>query len=495
MRIAIRVDASLYIGTGHVSRCLTLAKMVSDKGHYVFFICRDLPDSLITLVQDKGYEVKPLLFTDDQKKKYLCQPISDDYKQWFGVSKGQDSNETIDILKNEKKVDLLVIDSYSIDFAWERKVRKYVGKVMVIDDLANRKHDCDILLDHNCYLDYENRYDKLVSDTCLKLLGPKYALINPELKSVKEIRKLRKHKKNKNILIFLGGNDTKNYTELAVEKILNVPEFKGAIINVVLGKDNKQKSELKSKFAGYDNIVFHIQPEYYFKLLEYADLAVGAGGVSQLERMYVGLPTMLACVAENQRMVVDNLIEQNHACSFNLENTILCETTAKIKDLNIELLDCTKLFDAQIKQLKFRDVKIEDALEIYNWRTSLTAIANSKNNITFSYNSHLNWMKNKLNDPDCLFIIASMERSGNLGVIRFDIDNELALVSIFLNPEYINKGYGKILLDNGVKTLKNRMKNCNFIIAEVLSSNEASKKLFLGQGFKEEKTTYILKVS
>ena len=147
MIVAIRVDASRQIGSGHVSRCLSLAAKLQKKHNaQVYFIMRQLAGNLFSLVQDKGYFFLPLP-AETTKQKLTG------YAKWLTVPVEQDAGETIAKLKAIGAVDLLVVDSYAIDVTWETAVRPYVKKIMVIDDLANRKHDCDLLLDQNLYKD------------------------------------------------------------------------------------------------------------------------------------------------------------------------------------------------------------------------------------------------------------------------------------------------------------------------------------------------------
>ena len=99
-----------------------------------------------------------------------------------------DSNQTAKILKNIKP-ELLIIDHYSIDIKWERKIKKYVKKLFVIDDLANRKHNCDYILDYNLVNNYDKRYDRLVSSKTIKLLGPEYIILNKDYRRVFQLKK------------------------------------------------------------------------------------------------------------------------------------------------------------------------------------------------------------------------------------------------------------------------------------------------------------------
>ncbi|MBL0225443.1 MAG: UDP-2,4-diacetamido-2,4,6-trideoxy-beta-L-altropyranose hydrolase [Geobacteraceae bacterium] len=176
MMVCIRTDASDVIGSGHVMRCLTLADELRQRGADVIFICRILLGNLIGLIEDKGYSVVRL---QQPETEYIAAAEDVAHAAWLGVSWEQDAVDTIDAF-GEKHPKLLIIDNYALDSRWETKLRPYVEKIMVIDDLADRSHDCDLLLDQNLYQSIETRYDKLISESCKRLLGPKYALFRPE---------------------------------------------------------------------------------------------------------------------------------------------------------------------------------------------------------------------------------------------------------------------------------------------------------------------------
>ncbi|MFC5735405.1 UDP-2,4-diacetamido-2,4,6-trideoxy-beta-L-altropyranose hydrolase [Cytobacillus gottheilii] len=274
MNIFFRVDASTTIGTGHIMRCLTLANFLKENGAKVTFICADLKGNMIEHLKSKGFKV----FT-----------VADDLEV--------DAQCTISILKNIK-VDLIIIDHYQIDIIWERTVRKAFPsiKIMVIDDLANREHDCDILLDQNYQDNFQFRYDQLVPKACKKLLGPGYLLLRPEF--YKE-EAARQSNLISSILIFYGGSDPTGET-LKLVNALNQLEPSEIIIHVVVGLSNPQKDIIKETCIekGYK---YHEQIDYLADLMAECDLAFGAGGVTMWERCYLGLPSIVTIVAENQR--------------------------------------------------------------------------------------------------------------------------------------------------------------------------------------------------
>ena len=157
MNIIFRVDSSLIIGLGHLMRCLTLAQALKEKGSDVKFICRKHEGSLIEKVRSSGFIAYELeAFKETQVDTKLV------HSNWLGVTQQKDADDCIEILKLDK-VDWLIVDHYALDELWQKKLKPYYEKLMVIDDLADRKHQCDILLDQTfgCqqedYLESEDR--------------------------------------------------------------------------------------------------------------------------------------------------------------------------------------------------------------------------------------------------------------------------------------------------------------------------------------------------
>lgn len=281
-------------------RCLTLAQALKANGHAVTFICREYPGNLIGLIRDSGFPVSVLSF--EAQEAYTKQSYSDDYSKWLWVSISEDVDQTLEILKAEK-AEWLIVDHYALDIDWEKRIRPYVDKIMAIDDLANRKHDCDILLDQNFYLDLEHRYDHLVPKTCTKLLGPKYVLLRPEILEIREKRKaLGKFVPHamKNILVYMGGADPKNFTAQTIEVLIELPNIQDYHIDVIVGVINPHKKDIAELCNRNKLLHYHEQPSYYFDLLLKADLAIAAGGSGALERIAIGLSSITLVIADNQ---------------------------------------------------------------------------------------------------------------------------------------------------------------------------------------------------
>jgi UDP-2,4-diacetamido-2,4,6-trideoxy-beta-L-altropyranose hydrolase len=285
MKILIRADASISIGTGHIARCLTLADRLREKGSAISFICRTLPDNIGQLIASKGYDL------------CVLPPAADGDGYRFNYE--QDAAATAEIIhKLGAPASWIIVDHYRLDWRWQQMLRPYVGKIMVIDDLADRRHACDMLLDQNYYLDLEKRYAELVPDNCRCFLGPRYALLRDEFIKMGEKRRIRDGIVRR-ILVFFGGSDPTDETTKALKAIsaLNLPAVE---IDVVVGGANPYKEEVRRLCDAFANTTFHCQVNNMAELMNRADLAVGAGGSTAWERCYLGLPCLTLIVAPNQ---------------------------------------------------------------------------------------------------------------------------------------------------------------------------------------------------
>ena len=295
--IAIRVDSSRVIGSGHLMRCLTLGERLRSEGAQVFFVCRDLPGNLYGLVHEKGFVLKVLPRHEDDS-------TLNGYAAWLTVSQETDAQETRLVLDALAPISRLVVDSYALDETWEKAMRPIVGEIFVIDDLANRRHDCDILLDQNFYLGMEHRYDGLVPIGCKLLLGPRHALLRQEFYEAKKRLRSRDGVLRR-ILIFYGGVDGTRETEKAIQALLLL-KLQQIEVDVVVGSGNVRQEQIRQLCEAHDFLHFHSQVSNMAELMANADLCLGAGGTTTWERCFLGLPAIVTAVAENQFQVCED---------------------------------------------------------------------------------------------------------------------------------------------------------------------------------------------
>ena len=327
MRFAIRTDASLIIGSGHVMRCLALAHALSELGNEVVFICKEHDSNLINKIIDSGYEVKRLPLTSANE---LGSPLT--YAEWLGGTQEDDVEKTISAI-NSIEVDWMIVDHYALDDFWHKKIRPYVKRIFVIDDLGDRNHDCDILLDQNLGATRE-KYQEIVPKDCEFLLGPKYALLRPEFAQWRE-KSLERRKqiiKPKNILVSLGGVDPKNITTDVIREFSKIPTLADAEVNVVLGSQSPHSNavELAAKKSPL-KINVHVDTKRMAELMSQSDLAIGASGSSSWERCALGLPTINYVIADNQKRIAQELAKNGASITIR-SNKDLLDAIRKINE-------------------------------------------------------------------------------------------------------------------------------------------------------------------
>lgn len=289
--IAFRTDATSQIGTGHFMRCLTLADGLKQRGAQIRFVNRHLPEHLRSMLVAKGHEFALL---DSVQNDVALDELA--HAHWLHATQKQDAQATIQAL-SDQQWDWIVVDHYALDARWESELRAIAKQIMVIDDIADRQHDCDVLLDQNYYMDMQARYEGKVPAHCRQLLGPRYALLRDEFRKLREQIKPRAGAVKK-ILLFFGGVDADNYTGLAIQALSGL-DIKGIDVDVVIGAQHPHHPDIEKACAslGY---VCHVQTSRIAKLMAAADLAIGAGGSASWERCCLGLPALLVALADNQ---------------------------------------------------------------------------------------------------------------------------------------------------------------------------------------------------
>ncbi|MBK8119724.1 MAG: UDP-2,4-diacetamido-2,4,6-trideoxy-beta-L-altropyranose hydrolase [Sulfuritalea sp.] len=298
MRVTIRADASVAIGSGHVMRCLTLALALRDRGDYVEFASRRLAGNLCDFIASRGFRLIALpdsVLEGGVVSKPLPGAMAVDWER--------DADETWHAVNAVQ--DWLIVDHYGLDADWERRMRGCAKRILVIDDLANRPHDCEILLDQNYYPSPQDRYDGKVPPSCQLLLGPQFVLLTPQFEKEASSPRSRDGRIRR-VLVFFGGSDPTCETQKALDAI-KILDWPNVHFDVVVGAGNPQKELIESRCAELSNTAYYCQTQDMAKLCSLADVALGAGGSAVWERSILGLPSIVVVTAENQRETVNAL--------------------------------------------------------------------------------------------------------------------------------------------------------------------------------------------
>ena len=467
MRVIFRVDSSYKIGTGHLMRCLTLADELKMRDAEVEFVSRDCKGNLAKLAVDQGYKLH-LLKKDHGENENYCA-----HSSWLETRWQDDAEETAAIAKG---ADCLVVDHYAIDARWEKLVAEQVKKIVVIDDLADRAHHCNLLLDQNYYRDAYNRYNGLLSRDCTLLLTPKYALLRQEFADVR--KSLRARNENvKNILVFFGGVDADNNT---IKALRMLADFTGEVI-IIAGGANRNLPELEKFCHGRSNFKLLATANNMAELIAWADLAIGSGGATSWERACLGLPSFVWPIADNQVPILRDLDELGAVkltSPDELTHDISRADLNKMSDIAKTLTDgngATRV--ANYITYNLRKAELKDCRRIWEIRNLAAVRENSNSAEIIEFVAHEKWFKAALvNDKRYILVLAKGDEI--VGVLRFDVEDEVAETSIYLNPKYFDLGLGENLLERGLAYIQHVKPDLKIVTAQILDKNLKSKALF-----------------
>lgn len=316
MKVAFRTDASLTIGTGHVMRCLTLADAVRRRGADCLFLSRSHPGHLHREVEARGYPVMDLGKTDPMSTAYA--PL--DYQSWLGVDWEVDAADTGKAIEG-LPIDWLVVDHYGIDSQWELALRPRGRRLMALDDLANRDHQVDALLDQNlgrAAIDYEDR----VPDSTTLMMGPMFSLLRPDFKALR-LNSLAKRgpRSPKRVLITMGGVDRDNATGRVLTALATCPTCYDLSVTVVMGPHAPWRAQVTEQASGlpFPTRVL-VSVSDMAQLMCESDLAIGAAGSTSWERCCLGLPSLQIVLAENQRPIAQALERAGAALELDVQS-------------------------------------------------------------------------------------------------------------------------------------------------------------------------------
>ena len=312
-QVAFRVDASIDIGSGHVMRCLTLAKALKEMGFQVRFICRHQKGHLIDKITSDGFEVEALTTRpgDDRHRpseKGPTETTSLAHADWLEGTQLQDAQACQPILA-QIQPDWLIVDHYALDQTWEKALRPYCRKLMVIDDLGDRTHACDLLLDQN-YGASEQTYQGRVPLHCQRLLGTQYVLLRPEFAQWR-LASLKRRKNNTEvhrILVTMGGVDSDNHTGDVLTQLAKVDFDPQVTLTVIMGAKAPHLETVKQQAAKMRvPTQVKIDVPNMAEIMAQADLAIGAAGATTWERCCLGLPSIQWAIADNQQTIAKRL--------------------------------------------------------------------------------------------------------------------------------------------------------------------------------------------
>jgi UDP-2,4-diacetamido-2,4,6-trideoxy-beta-L-altropyranose hydrolase len=332
MKVVFRTDASLEIGTGHVMRCLTLAEALRRRGAQCHFICRTHPGNLNKQIGERGFDVVDLPFEGNWTGTAVTNPV---HAAWLGADWKTDAEQT-KVGAGGTAIDWLIVDHYAIDAHWEGALAANYRKLMVIDDLADRSHICDLLLDQT-YGREEADYRERIPYASRLLCGSQFALLRPEFNALRPFSLQRRSRQAlRELLITMGGVDKANATVQVLQALRTCPLPADLRIRVVMGATAPWLDEVRKQAQ---DMPWPIQVltgvSDMAQLMADSDLAIGAAGGTSWERCCLGLPTIMLALADNQLKVAQGLERSGAVKLIDLTQGV----TLQLKELVISLVE------------------------------------------------------------------------------------------------------------------------------------------------------------
>lgn len=503
MKITFRTDASLTIGTGHVMRCLTLATALKQKGAEVLFVSREYPGHLCDEAAARGCMVTRLPVMSESRADDTTGGVDlPDHAQWLGASWKQDAEETSEAIgKVFGTADWLIADHYALDARWESALRPHTKRLMVIDDLADRSHDCDLLLDQNLFSNAEARYAGRVPAHCGLMLGPHYVLLQPEYAALHPCIPPREGPIRR-ILVYFGGADVGNLTGMAIEAFLSL-DRSDIELDAVVNTCSPHAENIRRQTAGQSNIHLHSGLPTLARLMTKADLAIGASGATAWERCCLGLPSVVITLAENQRLIAVELARRGLICWLGHVGEVTESTmTHVLGELLREGLPeawsqaCRQLIDGQGASrvrsvlmlspntpLQARSARLDDEALILQWANDPLVRQNAFSTGVIDAATHRAWFRKRLRDLDyCRLYVVETSDGFPIGQVRFERSGDAWEISYSLDARCRGAGLAKSMLQTAMLKLRSTEASA-IIFGRVKAGNRTSQRVFEGLGF------------
>ncbi len=288
----------MVIGTGHVRRMITLAGQLQDRGWQPLFISLPLAGHVLDNVKQHGFDVVELELAPPDKHRHIASPV---HAHWLPHCWKEDALQVQAIL-SQRNIDTVCVDHYALDWRWEEAIGLDPHHIVVVDDLADRRHHCGLLVDGNLGRNAKD-YKGLVPETAQTACGPHYALLRPEFAAQRQQSKLRRNAgKLESILVALGGVDNDNVTGVVLDALENMKLPSTTRLDIVMGGQSPSLPIIRARLAHQRvSARLYVDTTAMAALMAAADLAIGGAGVTAWERCALGLPSLLVILAENQR--------------------------------------------------------------------------------------------------------------------------------------------------------------------------------------------------
>ncbi|MGF1933568.1 MAG: UDP-2,4-diacetamido-2,4,6-trideoxy-beta-L-altropyranose hydrolase [Nostoc sp. ChiQUE02] len=476
MKLIIRADASRTIGTGHVMRCLALAqgwKVIPEKA---IFVMRTEVPTLEARLKLEGFEIFHLPMHLEQVE---------DARKTASLAKQLDAN-------------WVVVDGYHFSAEYQRIIKNFGLKLLFIDDYGHAEHYyADIVLNQNLFADeslYKNRepYTQL-------LLGTKYILLRREFWQCQGWQRINPFIASK-ILVTMGGADPDNATFKVIQglQLLSVNDLE---VVVVVGGSNPHYEQLKL-VSETSQLPIRLEKNVTNMpgLMAWADLVVTAGGSTCWELAFMGLPSVILILAENQRAIAQKLDEMGvsiylgwhqdvsaaEIASAVAHLLIAAHTRVEMTRRGQELVDAEGskrvLRHLEAKLFKLRLVCQEDCRLLWEWSNDPEVRAVSFSTKPIAWENHVQWFQSRLDSFHYIIYIIVDINNLPVGMIRYELEGKEAIIAITIDQKFRHQGYGSNFIELGSEEISKSL-NILSIHAYIKPSNEISIKAFSRAGF------------
>jgi UDP-2,4-diacetamido-2,4,6-trideoxy-beta-L-altropyranose hydrolase len=488
--IALRADASLESGTGHVMRCLSLAAALRDVGTRTCLVSRRLGVDVRALAQ--RYDIE-LLELPAPQAGFVPGAGDPRHASWAGVTTANDAEETAATLQG-RALSWVIVDHYAFDARWHRALRAALGvKIAVVDDLADRHVEADLLVDHNLAADHAEKYAQTGSRIGRLLGGPRYALLDP---SYRTATRYAFNESVRSIGIFVGGTDPWQASLMALDALRAHGGFDGAV-EIVTTSTNPHLEALQSRCHADGAATLLVDLPGLQGFYTRHDVQIGAGGGAAWERCCIGAPTLLLTLADNQRTVAAGLRETGavhwvEAIEPAALGRAVADLRADPEARRRMALAGRALVDGQgarrvalainAETLTLRRAVASDAKPCHAWRNAESTRRYFRDPSPVPLVDHLRWWQSALANPQIHLLIAQIGQEA-VGVVRFDSAGSEAEVSIFVDPALTGLGLGRHMLDAAADWAATPAVGSKALTADIDPANDASQSAFAAAGF------------
>jgi UDP-2,4-diacetamido-2,4,6-trideoxy-beta-L-altropyranose hydrolase len=474
--LLVRADATVTSGTGHAMRCLALAQAWQHAGGDVIFAMAQSTAAIRARLQSE--QIKIVAIDAEPGSAF-------DIQQTVAMA----------LFHN---AEWLVVDGYHFNAYYVSELQK-VRPVLLLDDNGETDfYSADLVLNQNIHADAD-MYVKRAPHTRL-LLGPRYMLLRNEFAAYQHwMRKVPEH--GTRLLLTMGGSDPKDLTPSLLSALSNL-SIDNLQIRVIVGgsaENWRSVAKIAEKFS--DRVELMSNVANMADLMAWADLAIAGAGTTCWEMCLLGLPAILVIVAENQRLIAEHLAMLGVAVmagrAESLDSAFLAQITTELLEDGARRLKMSQLARQLVdglgrervraalldRELILRPVGEDDCRLLFQWADDAAARAASFHSAVISWEDHVRWFNERLQDPDSVIYIGENIAGEPVGLVRFKIHGDCAVLSVNVAPEFRSRGWGRELIEFSTRALV-RASSVHRIDAFVKPDNHASVRLFEASGFR-----------